>query len=235
MFQSVLKVIADNGATQLNHLDVAMQNLANVNTPGYKARRFESYLSEWGVLRGDTRYDTSQGPVQLTRRPLDFAIQGPGYFPVTSPDGQVAYTRDGRFTVNREGFLVTERGDLVGDGIQIPYDHEKFLILPDGTVQVQKKGEPEPKTLGRLALAGFRNEEGLEPAANNTLKPTDKSGPAFWVAGGTQIKQGMVERSTVDTYSQVDSVMRMNASVIASVRLAQLTSELYRQSGNLKQ
>jgi flagellar basal-body rod protein FlgG len=235
MFQSIFRLTADNSATLMNHLDVSAQNLANVNTPGYKARRFEAYLSEWGALRGDTRYDTTQGNVQLTKRPLDFAIEGPGYFPVTSPDGQVAYTRDGRFTVNREGYLVTERGDLVGDGIQIPYNHEKFLILPDGTVQIQKKGEPEPQTVGRLSLAGFRNDEGLEPVGNNKLLPTEKSGAAFLLAGSTQIKQGMVERSTVDTYSQVDSVMRMNASIIANLRITRLADELYRQSTNLRQ
>jgi flagellar basal-body rod protein FlgG len=235
MFQNIMRVAADNSATLFNHLDAVTQNLANTNTNGYKARRFEAYLSEWGALRGETHYDASQGALQLTKRPLDFGIQGPGFFPVTGPDGKVAYTRDGRFTLNSNGFLVTERGDLVGEGIQLPHQHEKFLVLPDGTIQIQLKGENTPKTVGRLLLAHFRNEGGLVPVGNNKLQPTEASGAAVLLEGGSQVKQGMLEHSNVDMYSQVDTIMRMNASVIANLRVTRLTDELYRQAVNLRQ
>jgi flagellar basal-body rod protein FlgG len=235
MFQTILRITADNSATMGNTLDAAVQNLTNMHTNGFKARRFETYLTEWGALRGDTRYDTTQGTVKLTKRELDFAIEGPGFFTVTDPEGHVSYTRDGRFTLNRDGYLVTERGDLVGDGIKVPSHYEKLIILPDGTVTLRLKGEGVTTTLGRLNLAGFRQPEGLDPIGNNKLVPTETSGPAFLINGGTQLKQGMIEASNVDPYSQIDSVLRMNASMIANIRIIKLTDELYRQATNLRQ
>ena len=116
MFDSIMRLAATNASRQLQSLADASVNFANINTTGYKNKRFEPYLTVDNRLDGVTRIDTSQGDHMLTQRSLDVAIDGPGYLPVTQPDGSVAYTRDGSLALNSQGYLVTQRGDLVGDG-----------------------------------------------------------------------------------------------------------------------
>lgn len=236
MLQHIMKLASDNGTKQFAVLDQITNNIANLNTPGYKARRFDQYLMADGRLEGNVRVDGSQGGLVVTLRDLDVGVNGEGYFPVTQPDGQVAYTRDGSLAKNSEGFLVTQRGDLVGEGIQLPVNYEKLLIKPDGTVQVKEKGIETPKTVGKLELVGFANIEGLQAIGNNKLLPTDASGPPTKIADtSTSFKQATLEKSNVNVFQQVDQVLRLNASVISNLRVIKFADDIYRQSVNLKQ
>jgi flagellar basal-body rod protein FlgG len=234
MLSQIIRVTGDNAIAQINTLDQVARNASNLNTPGFKAHRFEAYLSEWGTVNGTTRTDESQGPLMLTKRPLDLAIDGIGYFPVTAPDGEVAYTRDGRFTVNADGYVVTMQGDMVGDGFKLPADYEKVVFQPDGKVLLKTKDDREFRLIGTLTLAGVRNPEGMVSIGDNKRLPTEASGPVFKVTN-PNVQQGRIERANVDMYQQVETTMRMNTSVISAYRLIRFADELYRQAINLRQ
>jgi flagellar basal-body rod protein FlgG len=236
MFNEIMQVASYNSIKQTENLEQIATNVANINTTGFKTHRFEQYLRNDGVLDGTVRVDYSQGPMMITRRELDIAIKGDGFIPVTQPDGTVAYTRDGSFAKNSDGYLVTNRGDLVGNGIQLPVYYDKVLIQEDGTVQVRLPKELEPKTVGKIDLVTFKNPEGLKSIEGNKLVPTATSGKAEKLPENTtQIKQGCLERGNVNQFHQIDQILRLNASVISNLRIVKFTDDLYRQSVNLKQ
>jgi len=208
--------------------------MANFNTNGYKGKRFEIYMNENGRLDGSIRTDTSNGPIYNTKRPLDIAINGPGYIPVTKKDGKLAFTRDGSLAVNAEGMLVTTDGAIVGDGIKIPPVYQKIKIEKDGTVIINTK-DLEEKIVGKIPLVTFNNPEGLKCIENNMLLATEESGKPIMLTEHTNIKQGSLERSNVSVYSSVNDVLRINGSLISSVKLIKVIDEFYRQSVNLRQ
>ncbi|MBX2861230.1 MAG: flagellar hook basal-body protein [Vampirovibrio sp.] len=235
MLQHIMKLATDNGLHQFNILSQATLNVANINTNGYKTRRFDHYLTSDNRLDGVVRYDYSQGPIMMTTRELDVAIDGEGFIPVTGPDGKVAYTRDGSFGKNSEGYLVTNWGDLVGNGIQLPGNYKKLFIQKDGAVEVLMPGKQTAEQVGKIDLVTFRNLEGLKLGDNNRLLPTDDSGGPVAVTSGTEIKQGNLERSNVNVFHQVDHVLRLNAGIISNLRIVKFTDDIYRQAVNLRQ
>lgn len=235
MLNQIMKLASENGGKQFAVLEQITNNVANYNTSGYKAHRFDQYLRPDGTLEGTQRVDYSQGPIMITRRDLDIAIDGDGFLPVTQPDGLVAYTRDGSFARNSEGFLVTQRGDMVGEGIQLPVNYEKIEIKPGGEVQVLEKGKQTPTLVGQISLVGFNNPEGLKSIGYNKLLPTAESGDPKKIDQKTAIKQGALERSNVNIFQQVDQVLRLNASVISNLRILKFSDDIYRQSVNLRQ
>jgi flagellar basal-body rod protein FlgG len=235
VFQQIIHVSTDSTLNQINVLDKLSQNLSNINNHGYKAQRFELYLHANGGVDGLTRTDATQGQAMVTRRKLDVAIEGPGYLVVTQPDGQVAYTRNGSLALNNQGQLVTQHGDLVGDGIQLPIHYDELQITQEGTVQVLQKGQAAPTVLGKLTLVRFTNPEALQSVGENKLVATETSGPAQLDNGASRIKQGELERANVNVFHQVEQVLRMNASTISSLRLIKFSDDLYRQAINLRQ
>lgn len=236
MFSQIMQIAAANGSQNLNNLEQISINSGNLQTSGYKARRFETYLRPDGMVTGAVRVDTSQGQLELTSNEMDIAIDGGAYIPVTQPDGKVAYTRDGSLAKNNQGFLVTRNGDLVGNGIQLPMDYEKLFIRPDGTMQVQYKGKTDLETIGKLNLVTFQNPEGLKNAGFNKLVETPGSGPPQLASEKeNKIRQGNLERANVNMYSQVDDILRINAGYISNLRIIKVTDSLYQQSVNLRQ
>ena len=117
--QGIVTIVQGNMLSQYDRLAYATQNVANINTTGYKAVRFEDIIDADGSVHGVERVDNKVGDYELTKNPLDVALTGAGYFPVTTQTGEIRYTRDGAFTVNKDGMLVTKLGDLVGSGIYI--------------------------------------------------------------------------------------------------------------------
>ena len=118
--QGIVRKSVNNVATQFEKLGYVANDLANMNTRGYKTVSFEQMLNEEGYLQGAIRSDFKQGSIQVTSNPYDVAINGTGFIPVVSPDGEVAYTRDGAFKQGKDGYLVTTDDWLVGEGIKIP-------------------------------------------------------------------------------------------------------------------
>jgi len=206
-------------------LDVVANNLANVNTTGFKRSRvnFEDLLYQikrepgtpnandepvpHGVQVGGTQLNFQAGPQDPTDRPLDLAIDGPGFFQVTTIyNGQetVGYTRAGNFTINAENNIVlgNTEGSLVEPPITIPDDYSAINVGRDGEVLVTQPGSATPTAVGQIELARFVNPEGLKQIGRNLYVETVASGVP--ITGNPQedglgaIQQGALEGSNVD-------------------------------------
>src|SRR6204780_4254695 len=187
---------------QESKMAVVANNLANVNTTGFKESRgvFQDlYYQNVRQVGGSTSQDTlaptglnlgtgvqvmateklyTQGSLNQTGNSLDLAINGRGFFQVLTPDGTLAYTRDGSFQTNAQGQLVTASGYVVQPAITIPQGAQSITIGNDGTVSVLVAGQTAPTTVGTLQLADFVNEAGLQPLGQNLLSPSASRGTA---------------------------------------------------------
>lgn len=237
-------------AQQLN-VEVISNNIANMNTVGFKRQRaeFQDLLYQnvermgaqsstqgtvvptgiqigAGVKAGSVYRITEQGSPTRTGNPYDIAIDGKGYFQITMPSGEIAYTRAGNFAVNGEGQLVTEDGYAVEPAITIPQDAIDVSISKSGQVQVTTQGQTAPQVVGQLELATFFNEAGLEAIGDNLLLETAASGAATIGApnevGYGHLIQGYTEASNVDAVSEITSLIvaqrayEMNSKVITT-------------------
>ena len=224
-----------NTNVQFERLGYISSNIGNLNTNAYKQVRFEQILDENGYLDGEVRYDYSQGAFMKTNQPLDVALTGPGFIPVTSPNGEVQYTRDGSFKLDKDGYIVTNDGYLVGDGIKVPVNHEGLRIKQDGTVLIIEKGHTQHTVLGKIPVVQFQNPEGLKPVEYNKVVPTAESGEPRLVKEHNYIAQGGLERSNANYIANVNEVLRLNSSMIAGTRLIKVIDDMYQRSINLTQ
>ena len=237
-------------AQQLN-VEVISNNIANMNTVGFKRQRaeFQDLLYQnvermgsqsstqgtvvptgiqigAGVKAGSVYRITEQGSPTRSGNPYDIAIDGKGYFQITMPSGEIAYTRAGNFAVNGEGQLVTEDGYAVEPAITIPQDAIDVTISKSGQVQVTTQGQTAPQVVGQLELATFFNEAGLEAIGDNLLLETAASGAATIGApnevGFGHLLQGYTEASNVDAVSEITNLIvaqrayEMNSKVITT-------------------
>jgi len=199
-------------------------NIANLNTPGYKAQRADTTTG----YRGDSvrvsaiGRNYSMGSVRQTGNPMDVAIDGPGFFQVQDAQGNMFYTRSGALQLDDAGNLVTSQGLTVTPGIGVP-PGSQVSIGSDGTVSAQVGNAP-PQEVGRIQLANFNNPEGLNLTGDNLAAATPASGPPVLGAPGTAglgtLESGFLESSNVDLASEIISqrfesiVYRANAAVI---------------------
>lgn len=233
--QGVIRRSINNTTTQFDRLGYIGNNFANYSTTGYKSVRFEQMLNQDGYLTGAIRTDYSQGTTKLTNNPYDVALKGPGFIPVTSQNGEVQFTRDGSFKLNTEGYLTTNDGWVVGEGIKIPTNCYKMQIKPDGTIVTMDSAKSPEKVLGNIPLVQFKNPEGLKQGDNNKLIATDESGDAKLVKNHDYFAQNSLEVANVDIYGSVSDMLRLNASMIASLRMAKIVDDMYNKSINLRQ
>ena len=224
-----------NAELQFEKMGYISSNISNYNTNGYKSVRFEQMLDENGYLTGIERTDFSQGAIQRTARDFDVAIDGVGFIPVTSPNGDVTYTREGSFKVNQDGYLITNDGYLVGDGIQIPVNYENIAIKPDGEVQIFSNDGTQRETLGTIPIVNFQNPEGLKKADNNKYYLTAESGVPVLIKNHTKLKQGSLEVTNIDILNEVNSILRLNASMLASFKVMQTVNDMYSKTLQLNQ
>jgi flagellar basal-body rod protein FlgG len=216
---------------QQTEMAVISNNLANVNTTGFKKARavFQDLLYQnvqqvgaattqntqapsgiemgTGVNLVATEKVYTQGNINQTGNVLDIAINGAGFFQVLMPDGSLAYTRDGSFQLSNTGQLVTASGYPVQPAITIPQGAQSVTIGNDGTVQVQLAGQSAPSTVGTLQLANFINPAGLQPNGENLLLASAASGTAQTgqpgVTGLGTLHQGAVESSNVNVVEEM--------------------------------
>lgn len=233
--QGILSKSINNSLTQFERLGYIGDNFANYSTNGYKSVRFEQMLSEEGYLKGAIRTDYAQGSVQITGNPYDVAITGDGFIPVTSESGEVQYTRDGSLKIDKNGYLITNDGWLVGSGIKIPENAYKITIKNDGTITSMDSSQAPEKKIGVIPLVQFRNAEGLKLGDNNKLLPTEESGQAKLVKDHDYIAQYSLERSNTNVWNSASEILRLNASMIASMRMAKVIDSMYNKSINLRQ
>ena len=252
-----LRAAATGMRAQQIRVEVIANNLANVNTTAFKRSRahFEDLLyqtrqSASAIEGGDAGVTEAvqvgrgtrlaavqrvngQGPIEQTDRPLDLALEGEGYFQVQLPDGTLAYTRDGSFTISDQGTLVTHGGYTVSPGIVIPTDAAAFSVSRMGIFSAISAGDAIPVEVGRLELARFANAPGLLALGENLFQETAASGePLTGFAqdpGFARIIQGSLEASNVEIVQEmVDMITAMRAYEINSkaVQSAEQMSEI---------
>ncbi|QKF82915.1 flagellar basal-body rod protein FlgG [Halarcobacter ebronensis] len=214
-----------------NQIDVTSNNIANVNTIGFKQDRAEfqdlmyeslNYTSGLtsettmnptgidvglGVKTSGVQKNFKEGDLQTTNNTLDLAIQGNGFFQITMPNGDIAYTRGGAFKLDNEGNLVNGSGYLLEPQITIPENLIKVSIANDGTVSAEDPQTGEITELGQITLVDFINPAGLTPLGNSLYLSSDASGdPIEGVATEEQfgsISQGMIELSNVKLVNEM--------------------------------
>jgi len=227
-------------------MDTIADNLANVNTTGFKSEtpEFQTLLYQDNIQpgaqsSGNTVYPSglelgtgvrvasikdleTQGSLTQTNNPLDLAINGQGYFQILQPSGQTAYTRDGSFQVNQSGQLVNSSGYQVQPSVTIPSNATSVTIGTDGTVSVTTPTSSTATQVGQLQLANFVNPQGLQPLGGNLFAATTSSGAA--VPGAPQSNGlGSVNQSYLES-SNVDVVQAM-VDMISAERAYQLGTQ----------
>ena len=233
--QAVVRKCINNSTMQFEKLGYISNNLANYNTVGYKTSSFEQLLREDGYVDGAIRRNTLQGSIRVSKNPYDIAISGEGYIPVVSPEGEVQYTRDGSLKIGKGGYLVTVDDWMVGDGIKIPPNSYKIEIKPNGDVMNYDKGGSLPEKIGTIPIVQFDNPEALEQGHNNKMVYNDETGAPRIVKNEESIRQYATEVSNVDVFNEMNDIMRLNTSMIASINLMKIADDMYNKAINLNQ
>jgi len=200
--QAVVRKSINNATMQFERLGYIANNMANYNTVAYKTNRFEQILREDGYIDGAIRTNALQGDIRISKNPLDIAINGEGYIPVVSPDGEVQYTRDGSFKKGANGYLLTLDDWMVGDGIKIPANSYKVEIKPNGDVLNYDNAGSLPEKIGTIPIVQFDSPESLEQGINNKMVVTSDSGDPRIVKNEENIRQYATEVSNTNVYSQ---------------------------------
>lgn len=246
-----LKIAATGMSAQQLRVETISNNLANMSTTAYNARRAEfADLHYQQMLRPGTinandgtvlptgvqvglgvrpsavSIHLTQGSLAQTGNDLDIAIEGNGYFEVTLPSGQVAYTRDGALKRTGDGLIVTSDGFTVSPDITIPSDARSISINAAGEVYAYFTDTTEGQELGQFTLATFTNSKGLEAMGSNLFLETEASGPAIVSTPGEDglgtVRQGYLESSSVDAVREITELIEaqrgyeMNAKVISA-------------------
>ena len=244
--------IASTGMqAQQTNVEVISNNIANMSTTGYKRQRVEFQDLLYQNMRrvGSTSSDTGtvvpsgaqvglgvktaavyrineQGNLQQTSNKFDLAIRGNGFFQVTLPSGETAYTRDGTLALSPSGTVVTADGYVVQPGITIPANATDVTINANGEVQATVAGQVAQQNVGQIQLAQFPNDAGLEASGGNLFMQTAASGSAATGVPGApgfgSVMQGFVETSNVNVVSEMTNLItaqrayEMNSRVISS-------------------
>lgn len=213
------------------YVDIVSNNLANVNTTGFKREKIEfqdllyhsmtsvgAELNQSGTAISEIQIghgtkpvavvkQFGQGDIQVTNNPLDLAVDGEGFFQVQLSDGTIAYTRDGTFKLSADGRFVTSDGLTIEPSISVPLDTESVHVASDGMVSVVLTGQSDPEIVGQFELARFVNPAGLKSVGRNLMLQTVASGePQFGIAendGFGRVVQGYLEMSNVNVVEEM--------------------------------
>ena len=258
-----LTIAATGMNAQEQNLEVIANNIANINTTGFKRSRAEFtdliYQTErvmgvstrgrdatvpegaqvgLGVRTAAIRSLQIQGALTSTGNTLDLAISGRGWFQVTTPAGDTVYTRDGAFNTNATGQLVTTDGYIVTPAILIPATATSVTVSQTGLVTATIAGQSTPQQLGQLTIANFINEAGLQALGNNLFQQTAASGQAtVGVPGDTAfgvIQQGYLEASNVDPVSEITNLISAQRAYEMNSKVIQAADQMSGTISNLR-
>ena len=234
---NALQIAATGMSAQAMRVDVVSNNLANMSTTAYNARRADFADLHYqqlarpgtiaaqdgtvlptgiqmglGVRASAVSVVLAQGTLTQTGGDLDVAIEGRGYLEVTLPSGGTAYTRDGSLKRTGDGLIVTSDGHAVAPGITIPSDARSISVNANGEVYAYFADQVQPTLLGQLTLTGFTNEKGLEAIGSNLYQESPASGPAIsgtpGIDGLGMLRQGYLEESSVDAVREVTELIK---------------------------
>jgi len=257
-----MRTAASGMRAQKLNVDNITNNLANINTTGFKKSKIEFQDILYQVLRmaGGTIQEGAEVPVELqigygsqavasqrifsqgdlvqTYNTLDVAIDGDGFIQVDLPDGTQGYTRDGALKLSREGELVTSDGYLLSAAITVPAEAEQISIGVDGTVSVINAGETEATQVGQILLVKFLNPAGLTALGRNLYRQTLASGdPVEGIAGQEglgQIRQGFLELSNVETVDEMVNLIIAQRAYEVNSKAIQTAEEMTQIANNLR-
>ena len=233
---------------------VISNNLANVNTTGFKKDRasfatlsYQTVTAAGAQSSSDSKYATglnlgtgvriqgtsrmeTQGTMQQTGNALDMALDGDGYFQVQLPGGQLGYTRAGNFSRSPEGLLVTNEGYQVMPGITVPEGATQITVGTDGTVSATIAGQTEPAQLGQLQVATFPNAAGLQSKGDNYMLETASSGAANLGVPGEDgrgmVRQGMLEASNVNVVEELVDMIECQRAYEVNSKMISATDDM---------
>ena len=248
-------------AQQMN-VDNIANNLANVNTTGFKKSKieFQDVLYQnirtagsassigtrlptglsvgYGTKAVATHRQFTEGDLTATGNPLDMAIAGDGFFQVEHPDGSTVYTRDGTFKISADGTVVTSEGYALIPQITIPEDATSVSIGGDGTIEVLQFGSDTPSQIGQIELARFINPSGLSAVGHNLLVQTGASGDPITDVptqnGLGQIDQGYLEMSNVAVVDEMVNMIVAQRAYEMNSKAIQTADDMSQIANNLK-
>ncbi|OGI01622.1 MAG: flagellar basal-body rod protein FlgG [Candidatus Melainabacteria bacterium GWF2_37_15] len=255
MLRSLTTAATGMLAQQLN-IDVISNNLANVNTTGYKKSRaeFQDLLSQTikasgaqifqgtvqpvgiqvglGTKTSATVKEFSEGAFKSTGGKLDMAIEGDGFFQVLMDDGSIGYTRDGSLKMDANGQLTTSDGFIIQPQMSIPSDALDITITPDGKISYRTAGNSDQTELGSLTLAKFANPAGLSSIGKNLYVETAASGKATEGTPGQEgfgtLQQGFIEGSNVQVVEELINLIQAERAFEANSKLIKSSDEILR-------
>lgn len=260
---NALQIAASGMSAQQMKVDVVSNNLANMSTTGYNARRADfadlmyqqvqkpgTISSEngtmlptgvqmgMGVRPSSVSVILQQGTLGQTGGDLDLAVDGKGYLEVTLPSGAIAYTRDGALKRTADGLIVTSDGYQVNPGITIPSDATNIAINPNGEVYAYFEGKINPTLLGQFSLATFTNEKGLEATGSNLFLESPASGPAIEGTPGTSgfglLRQGYLEDSSVDAVHEITELIKAQRGYELNAKVITAVDEMMSTTTQVK-
>lgn len=254
-----LYIAATGMHTQQKSVDTIANNLANVNTPGFKKGHVtfqDMVYQELGRLPlnagqpaqpvwhggGVGMFSLSQvftpGDLKKTDSAMDVAIQGDGFIEVSLTDGAVAYSRGGSLTVDRDGFLATADGHALKPAIHVGTDAKEVVINAGGRVMVRGPGQTESSEVGRIELTHFADTTGLVALGGNLYQPSERSGDAIYGKPGEDglgtLAQGFLESSNVKLIEEMVDLMAAQRAYESSVKVIQAADEMLGMSNNLR-
>lgn len=246
---------------QQRMIEVIANNLANVNTTGFKRSRvaFQDVFYETvqglrpgvdsgsvvvgpiqigrGVRVAAVNRIHSQGPVETTERSLDLSIEGDGFIQIQRPDQTTTYTRDGSFRISEDGALVTQDGYLVQPGISVPAEATAVAITPDGVVSAIASGEASSVEIGRLELARFINPSGLLAMGQNQFAATQAAGEPILgfpdENGFGRVLQGALEASNVEIVQEITDMIAAQRAYEINARAIRVADQIMQTTNDL--
>ncbi|HET6940778.1 MAG TPA: flagellar basal-body rod protein FlgG [Sphingomicrobium sp.] len=258
MTNQALHVARTGLDAQNRRMQVIANNLANVNTTGFKRDRasFETLAYQQIVAAGasssaENKYATglnlgtgvsmtgteridTQGSITTTGNSLDLAIEGGGFFQVQMPDGRTAYSRAGNFTLSPEGTVVTGEGLPLQPQLQVPDGATSLAVGADGTVTAIVAGESEPTQLGTVETSRFVNPAGLQPIGDNLLVETAASGAPQTGAPGLEgrgsIRSGALESSNVNVVEELVDMIETQRAYEVNSKMIQAADEMMKNA-----
>jgi len=208
----------------------ASSNIANINTPGYKAVQVGAVASGAGSASTSVGASQRQGAFVATNGPLDLTIEGNGFFKVMDDGANVAYTRAGRFHIDSEGYLATSDGLRVSPPVKVGGDISEVRVGSDGSLTGMNTQTGQVEKLGRLQLNQFPNPSGLSPLGGGKYAQSTESGSPTWGAPGTgglgTIRSGGLEMSNVDLTAEMVNQTLAERGVEANVKSIQTSDEM---------
>lgn len=257
-----LNTAATGMAAQQANMDTIANNIANVNTMGFKKSRaeFEDLVYQTirepgsasglnaqspngvqtglGVRTAATQKDFNMGAAVMTKNPLDLQIEGSGFFQVQTPDGQTAYTRDGSFKKDANGRVVDKNGNVLQPEITIPPNISGMEITPSGEVRVISGLNDPAAVIGQIDVVNFVNPAGLRSAGRNLFMPTPSSGQPVTTRPGLNgsgyLAQGQLEASNVNIADEMVSMIMSQRAYETNSKVIQASDQMLQSVNNLR-